>query len=90
MRDATLRDVAELAGVSARTVSNVVNGYARVTEHTREKVERAIATLGSLYREARFSRHELGEESRTRAYDSLQQLHEDLHRPVPARPEELP
>jgi LacI family transcriptional regulator, repressor for deo operon, udp, cdd, tsx, nupC, and nupG len=46
MRDATLRDVAQLAGVSARTVSNVVNGYARVTEHTRAKVERAIAELG--------------------------------------------
>ncbi|MDX3660020.1 LacI family DNA-binding transcriptional regulator [Streptomyces sp. ID05-26A] len=45
MRDATLRDVAELAGVSARTVSNVVNGYARVTERTRVKVERAIAEL---------------------------------------------
>ncbi|GAB2794921.1 LacI family DNA-binding transcriptional regulator [Amycolatopsis magusensis] len=42
MRDATLRDVARVAGVSARTVSNVVNGYARVTEHTRQKVERAL------------------------------------------------
>jgi LacI family transcriptional regulator, repressor for deo operon, udp, cdd, tsx, nupC, and nupG len=46
MRDATLRDVAQLAGVSARTVSNVVNGYAPVTEHTRKKVERAILELG--------------------------------------------
>ncbi|MGM1061332.1 LacI family DNA-binding transcriptional regulator [Saccharothrix sp. Mg75] len=46
MRDATLRDVALLAGVSPRTVSNVVNGYARVTDRTREKVERAIAELG--------------------------------------------
>ncbi|PRY37924.1 LacI family DNA-binding transcriptional regulator [Umezawaea tangerina] len=45
MRDATLRDVAQLAGVSARTVSNVVNGYARVTERTRVKVERAIVEL---------------------------------------------
>ncbi|MEV6714634.1 LacI family DNA-binding transcriptional regulator [Lentzea sp. NPDC051208] len=46
MRDATLRDVAELAGVSARTVSNVVNGYAPVTGPTREKVEKAIKELG--------------------------------------------
>ncbi|MEV0150710.1 MULTISPECIES: LacI family DNA-binding transcriptional regulator [unclassified Nonomuraea] len=46
MRDATLRDVAELAGVSPRTVSNVVNGYAHVKPETREKVERAIAELG--------------------------------------------
>ena len=45
MRDTTLRDVAELAGVSPRTVSNVVNGYARVTPATREKVERAIQEL---------------------------------------------
>ena len=46
MRDSTLRDVADLAGVSPRTVSNVVNGYARVTDVTRAKVEHAIAQLG--------------------------------------------
>src|SRR5471030_2946953 len=46
MRDATLRDVAMLAGVSARTVSNAVNGYAVVSAGTRAKVERAIAQLG--------------------------------------------
>ena len=45
MRDTTLRDVADLAGVSPRTVSNVVNGYAKVSAATREKVERAIAVL---------------------------------------------
>jgi LacI family repressor for deo operon, udp, cdd, tsx, nupC, and nupG len=45
MRDATLRDVAMLAGVSARTVSNVVNGYAVVSAGTRAKVEQAIAAL---------------------------------------------
>jgi LacI family repressor for deo operon, udp, cdd, tsx, nupC, and nupG len=46
VREATLRDVALLAGVSARTVSNVVNGYAPVTAATREKVESAIEHLG--------------------------------------------
>jgi DNA-binding LacI/PurR family transcriptional regulator len=46
VRETTLRDVAELAGVSPRTVSNVVNGYAKVTDATRAKVERAIAELG--------------------------------------------
>ncbi|MEV4847750.1 LacI family DNA-binding transcriptional regulator [Micromonospora matsumotoense] len=46
MGESTLRDVAELAGVSPRTVSNVVNGYARVTDATRSKVEHAIAVLG--------------------------------------------
>ncbi|GAB3241866.1 LacI family DNA-binding transcriptional regulator [Kineosporia babensis] len=50
-----MRDVAELAGVSPRTVSNVVNGYAKVTELTREKVERAIAQLG--YRPNVLARH---------------------------------
>jgi LacI family transcriptional regulator, repressor for deo operon, udp, cdd, tsx, nupC, and nupG len=45
-RDVTLREVAELAGVSSRTVSNVVNGYANVTEHTRARVERAVEQLG--------------------------------------------
>jgi DNA-binding LacI/PurR family transcriptional regulator len=45
MRDPTLRDVALLAGVSPRTVSNVVNGYAPVTERTRRKVERALEKL---------------------------------------------
>ncbi len=42
----TLRDVADLAGVSFKTVSNVVNGYPHIRPATREKVERAIATLG--------------------------------------------
>ncbi|HEY6739494.1 MAG TPA: LacI family DNA-binding transcriptional regulator [Actinopolymorphaceae bacterium] len=41
----TLRDVAELAGVSPKTVSNVVNGYVHVSRETRERVEAAIATL---------------------------------------------
>ncbi|MDX3226257.1 LacI family DNA-binding transcriptional regulator [Streptomyces sp. ME19-01-6] len=42
----TLRDVAELAGVSSRTVSNVVNGYAPVSEATRVKVQQAVDQLG--------------------------------------------
>ncbi|GAA4990833.1 LacI family DNA-binding transcriptional regulator [Actinopolymorpha pittospori] len=41
----TLRDVAELAGVSPKTVSNVVNGYLHVRAETRTRVEEAIATL---------------------------------------------
>lgn len=43
---ATLHDVASLAGVSFKTVSNVVNGHPHVRPSTREKVERAIAELG--------------------------------------------
>lgn len=41
-----LRDVAERAGVSLKTVSNVVNGTVNVREATREKVQRAIDDLG--------------------------------------------
>lgn len=39
-------DVARQAGVSAQTVSNVINGRGGFTEPTRAKVERAIAELG--------------------------------------------
>jgi LacI family transcriptional regulator, repressor for deo operon, udp, cdd, tsx, nupC, and nupG len=42
----TLREVAARAGVSSRTVSNVVNGYAPVTEKTRERVQQAVDELG--------------------------------------------
>jgi DNA-binding LacI/PurR family transcriptional regulator len=42
---ATLKDVAQLAGVSIRTVSNVVNDYPYVTAEMRERVKRAIKEL---------------------------------------------
>lgn len=42
---ATLRDVAELAQVSVRTVSNVVSGYEHVSERMKRKVLRAIEEL---------------------------------------------
>ncbi|GAB4085229.1 LacI family DNA-binding transcriptional regulator [Myceligenerans cantabricum] len=41
----TLRDVAERAEVSVRTVSNVVSGFVHVSERTRQRVERAIEEL---------------------------------------------
>lgn len=41
----TLKDVAAVAGVSYRTVSNVVNGHRYISQATREKVEAAIALL---------------------------------------------
>lgn len=40
-----LKDVAERAGVSVKTVSNVVNGYQHVRPDTRARVEAAIAEL---------------------------------------------
>lgn len=42
----TLKDVAELAGVSVKTVSNVVNGYAFVKAENRRRVEEALASTG--------------------------------------------
>ncbi len=42
----TLHDVALLAGVSIKTVSNVVNDYEHIKPSTRERVEAAIEALG--------------------------------------------
>ena len=42
---ASLKDVATLAGVSMKTVSNVVNDYPFVTPETRAKVQQAIEAL---------------------------------------------
>ncbi|MGC5166765.1 LacI family DNA-binding transcriptional regulator [Luteimicrobium sp. DT211] len=41
-----IKDVAAAAGVSWKTVSNVVNGTGRVGAATRERVQKEIATLG--------------------------------------------
>jgi DNA-binding LacI/PurR family transcriptional regulator len=41
----TLVDVASSAGVSAKTVSNVVNGVGHVAESTRERVQKYIDEL---------------------------------------------
>jgi DNA-binding LacI/PurR family transcriptional regulator len=41
-----MRDVAEHAGVSVRTVSNVVSGYTHVSPQTRARVQRSLDELG--------------------------------------------
>lgn len=43
---ATMHDVARVAGVSIKTVSNVINDYQHVSPGTREKVRAAITELG--------------------------------------------
>ncbi|HVX46801.1 MAG TPA: LacI family DNA-binding transcriptional regulator [Mycobacteriales bacterium] len=45
MRAVSLRDVAARAGVSVKTVSNVVNGYVHVRPETRDRVQRALSDL---------------------------------------------
>ncbi|MEV0495307.1 LacI family DNA-binding transcriptional regulator [Streptomyces atratus] len=45
MAGSRLKDVAERAGVSIKTVSNVVRGEAKVADRTRERVLRVIAEL---------------------------------------------
>lgn len=45
-RPPTLRDVAEIAGVSIKTVSNVVHDYPHVSAATRDRVQEAIAQVG--------------------------------------------
>ncbi|GEL98356.1 LacI family DNA-binding transcriptional regulator [Cellulomonas terrae] len=42
----TMRDVGRRAGVSAKTVSNVINGYPYIRPATRDRVLEAIAELG--------------------------------------------
>lgn len=51
----SLKDVALRAGVSVKTVSNVVNNYPHISPGTREKVQRAIDALG--YRPNLSARH---------------------------------
>lgn len=51
----SLKDVAERAGVSIKTVSNVVNDYPHVTPAMRARVQRAIDELG--YRPNLTARH---------------------------------
>ncbi len=43
---ATMQDVAAMAGVSIKTVSNVLNGYQYIRPETRQRVEDAIGRLG--------------------------------------------
>ena len=42
----TLRDVAQTAGVSLKTASNVINGSGRMSAATRQKVQAVIDELG--------------------------------------------
>jgi LacI family transcriptional regulator len=62
-RPPTLKDVAGRAGVSPKTVSNVVNNWPYVTEQTREKVLKEIKATG--YRPSVLARSLVTGETRT-------------------------
>jgi LacI family transcriptional regulator len=62
MHKATINDVARLAGVSAKTVSRVVNHEPNVRPATAARVEKAIATLD--YRPNQFARNLASHRSR--------------------------
>ena len=51
----TLRDVAQAAGVSRTTASNVIAETGRVSDETRERVRAVMAELGYVYQPATVS-----------------------------------
>lgn len=68
-RSSSVKDVANLAGVSLGTVSNVLNRPERVSAVTRDRVERAMAELGFVRNES--ARQLRAGTSRTLAYVML-------------------
>ncbi|QGN56899.1 DUF4129 domain-containing protein [Nostocoides sp. HKS02] len=80
----SLEDAVKRAGVHddrARTSAELVTAVLRSCAVAAEPLDR----LAALYREARFSRHEIGEDLRTAARDALQQVQTDLVRAGAAR-----
>lgn len=74
-----LEETASTAGLPRSPAETSAEFTARVIEaHAVDP--RAIATLSALFREARFSAHDLGEDARVRAAAALTTLHEDLSR----------
>jgi DNA-binding LacI/PurR family transcriptional regulator len=59
----TLRDMAEFAGVSIKTVSRVVNHQNEISEATRQRVQAAIDQLG--YRPNMLARSLIHQRSKT-------------------------
>lgn len=74
-----LEDVIRAAGIrddDSRTAADLVTAVLRS-----HRVDRApLDTLAALYREARFSRHPIGEEQRTTAREALVHVQADLRR----------
>lgn len=60
---ATIKDVAKYAGVSTSTVSHVLNSTRFVSEHVKERVEKAVAELS--YRPSSIARSLKGQNTKT-------------------------
>ena len=64
MSNPTVFDVAELAGVSIKTVSRVINGEPHVRASTKERVDQAISELD--YRPSQAARNLASQRSQQR------------------------
>ena len=67
-KSVTLRDVARYAGVSIKTVSNVINDWPYVRDETREKVQDAIRIVG--YRPNQMARSLVTGQTKSRYHQS--------------------
>jgi hypothetical protein len=74
-----LEEVVADSGVPLRPAETSTELATRVL-HTLDVDPRSVARLAELYREARFSEHLMGEDSRAQARTALRTLHEDLLR----------
>jgi hypothetical protein len=83
-----LEDAVAAAGLEPNPAETAAELTARVLS-TYGVARTAIVELASLYREARFSTHELGEEHRERAVAALRQLHSELAVRTPAVPSDV-
>jgi len=80
----SLEESVRSAGVQPHPADTSTELVVRVL-HSLDLDPRAISRLAALYREARFSEHELGEDARDEARAALGRLHDELgdRRPVP-------
>jgi hypothetical protein len=74
-----LEETVAEAGVRPRPSETSAELATRVL-HALDVDPRAVGTLAGLYREARFSEHELGEEARIRAREAVVAVHDELAR----------
>jgi len=70
----TLKDVAQLAGFSVTTVSNVVRGWPYIADETRQKVQEAIRDLG-------YSPHPIAQGLRTGQMQTIGFIVPDISNP---------